>query len=157
MSSKSLLGSTTQWDIFPKRCDGAVGHSLSIYWIPLKEFQRPVCGPCTRVPKDDECEYTDVHSRTKDLQATISRLKARIKDLENPNNAVPPMILTQPVASGSSRRSPPSPVSSIISGNCILQQPCNFFIIQNFREIQFSFFSRCGLEPLVAWCPGTTL
>ncbi|KAJ7649619.1 hypothetical protein FB45DRAFT_1075144 [Roridomyces roridus] len=72
---------------------------------------RPVCGPCTRVPKDDECEYTDVSSRTKDLQETISRLKARINELENPHQ-------TQS-SSGSSRYEVGSPTPSspsIISG-----------------------------------------
>ncbi|KAJ7759320.1 hypothetical protein DFH07DRAFT_1023444 [Mycena maculata] len=85
----------------------------------LNVFQRPVCGACTRVPKDDECEYTDVHSRTKDLQATISRLKARVEELENPRGPSSPLLLTQAGSSGSSRnygRSPPSPVSSIVSG-----------------------------------------
>ncbi|KAJ7614069.1 hypothetical protein FB45DRAFT_1008827 [Roridomyces roridus] len=78
-----------------KKCDGV----------------RPVCGPCTRVPKDDECEYTDVSSRTKDLQETISRLKARVNELENP-------LQTQS-SSGSSRYEVASPTPSspsIISG-----------------------------------------
>ncbi|KAJ6561840.1 hypothetical protein B0H19DRAFT_1068561 [Mycena capillaripes] len=86
------------------RCDGA----------------RPVCGPCTRVPKDDECEFTDGHSRTKELEATINRLKARVQELENPD-AVPSVVLTRPnspgqAASGSSSNwaqgSPPSPSDS---------------------------------------------
>ncbi|KAJ7699740.1 hypothetical protein B0H14DRAFT_2417530, partial [Mycena olivaceomarginata] len=85
---------------------------------------RPVCGPCTRVPKDDECEFTDGHSRTKELQATINRLQARVKELENPDRVLPSVILTRadsagPTASGSSsnwdRRSPSSPASSIVS------------------------------------------
>nr|GAT43320.1 predicted protein [Mycena chlorophos] len=55
------------------RCDGA----------------RPVCGPCTRVPKDDECKYTDGSSRTKSLEATIARLKARVSELENADSPPP--------------------------------------------------------------------
>ncbi|KAJ7111963.1 hypothetical protein C8R44DRAFT_856535 [Mycena epipterygia] len=88
------------------RCDGA----------------RPVCGPCARVPKDDECEFTDGHSRTKDLQATINRLKARVKELENPNSGSPPMMLTQSAGSPFNYRetSAPSPSSSIISGGSSL-------------------------------------
>ncbi|KAK7006167.1 Zn(2)-C6 fungal-type domain-containing protein [Favolaschia claudopus] len=92
------------------RCDGA----------------RPVCGPCTRVPKDDECEYTDGHSRTKELQATINRLNARVKELEDPNyNKFASVTLTRPNSTdpgpcGSpfnwSSTSPPSPASSIVSG-----------------------------------------
>ncbi|KAJ7145062.1 hypothetical protein C8R43DRAFT_1070196 [Mycena crocata] len=89
---------------------------------------RPVCGPCTRVPKDDACEFTDGQSRTKELQATVNRLKARVKELENPNNVPPPLMLTvhgsSSSASGSYRdgdRSPPSPASSILSGTGISQ------------------------------------
>ncbi|KAF7289640.1 Zn(2)-C6 fungal-type domain-containing protein [Mycena chlorophos] len=61
------------------RCDGA----------------RPVCGPCTRVPKDDECEYTDGSSRTKSLEATIARLKARVSELENADSP-PPRLPSDP-------------------------------------------------------------
>ncbi|KAJ7472745.1 hypothetical protein FB451DRAFT_1134335 [Mycena latifolia] len=97
------------------RCDGA----------------RPVCGPCTRVPKDDECEFSDVNSRTKELQATISRLKARVKELESTDGIPPRMMLTPPdpvsfgaEASDSSfnylRTSTSSPVSSVISGGSSL-------------------------------------
>ncbi|KAJ7016947.1 hypothetical protein C8F04DRAFT_1158646 [Mycena alexandri] len=95
------------------RCDGA----------------RPVCGPCTRVPKDDECEFTDVNSRTKELQATINRLKARVKELEDPKTVSPAMVLTRPdspgpIASGSSlwaRRSPTS--GSISEGSSLISSP----------------------------------
>ncbi|KAJ7471417.1 hypothetical protein B0H11DRAFT_2039855 [Mycena galericulata] len=86
------------------RCDGA----------------RPVCGPCARVPKDDECEYTDIPSRTKELEATIKRLKARVKELEDGNIVVPPRILTQSPGSLRSDRSPPSPATSLISGSSSL-------------------------------------
>ncbi|KAJ6612333.1 hypothetical protein B0H10DRAFT_2052513 [Mycena sp. CBHHK59/15] len=93
------------------RCDGA----------------RPVCGPCTRVPKDDDCEFTDGHSRTKELQRTINRLQARVEELENPDRILPSIVLTNPNSlsedpgSHSSvldfyNSSPSSPASSIISG-----------------------------------------
>ncbi|KAJ7067373.1 hypothetical protein C8F01DRAFT_1121092 [Mycena amicta] len=74
------------------RCDGA----------------RPVCGPCVRVPKDDQCEYTDVSSRTKELQTTIARLKARVNELENPGST-PPIILVQSELAG--------PSESLVGGN----------------------------------------
>ncbi|KAJ6476886.1 hypothetical protein C8R45DRAFT_1008150 [Mycena sanguinolenta] len=44
---------------------------------------RPVCGSCTRVPKEDECEYTDTMSRTQRLEHTVSRLQMRLKELQN--------------------------------------------------------------------------
>ncbi|KAJ6545009.1 hypothetical protein DFH09DRAFT_1367630 [Mycena vulgaris] len=87
------------------RCDGA----------------RPVCGPCNRVPKDDECEFSDVNSRTKELQATINRLKARVKELEDTDGVPPPITLTPSGAGPSNnsfsylRTSPSSPASSILS------------------------------------------
>ncbi|KAJ7117972.1 hypothetical protein C8R43DRAFT_98574 [Mycena crocata] len=43
---------------------------------------RPICGQCTRVPKDDPCEFTDVMSRTMELENTVYRLQSRINELE---------------------------------------------------------------------------
>ncbi|KAJ7238120.1 hypothetical protein B0H12DRAFT_1075388 [Mycena haematopus] len=43
---------------------------------------RPVCGQCTRIPKDDPCEFTDVSSRTMELENTVFRLQSRINELE---------------------------------------------------------------------------
>jgi hypothetical protein len=48
----------------------------SSYW------KRPLCGQCKRVPKDDPCEFTDVSSRTMDLENTVLRLQSRINELE---------------------------------------------------------------------------
>ncbi|KAJ6507736.1 hypothetical protein C8R47DRAFT_1236280 [Mycena vitilis] len=90
---------------------------------------RPICGPCIRVPKDDECEYADSHSRTKELQATISRLETRLRELENPDDTVPSVVLTSPegIASGSTSNwaggSPPSPSSSQVSSSSVVSSP----------------------------------
>ncbi|KAJ7767140.1 hypothetical protein B0H16DRAFT_351762 [Mycena metata] len=125
---------------------------------------RPVCGPCTRVPKDDDCEFTDVSSRTKELQATINRLKARVKELEDPNAISPTMVLTQPdplgpVASGSSlwaRRSPPtsgsiSESSDVISSpdaesnpSCLANQEPPFAMVQTLLDHFLSHASQFG-------------
>ncbi|KAJ7676855.1 hypothetical protein DFH06DRAFT_1034233 [Mycena polygramma] len=43
---------------------------------------RPMCGQCRRVPKDDPCEYTDVSSRTMELENAVFRLQSRINELE---------------------------------------------------------------------------
>ncbi|KAF7342302.1 Zn(2)-C6 fungal-type domain-containing protein [Mycena venus] len=43
---------------------------------------RPVCGQCTRVPKDDPCEFTDTSSRTMELENAVFRLQSRINELE---------------------------------------------------------------------------
>ncbi|KAJ7627933.1 hypothetical protein DFH06DRAFT_725179 [Mycena polygramma] len=43
---------------------------------------RPMCGQCKRVPKDDPCEYTDVSSRTMELENAVFRLQSRINELE---------------------------------------------------------------------------
>ncbi|KAJ6562602.1 hypothetical protein B0H19DRAFT_1260167 [Mycena capillaripes] len=57
--------------------------------------------PCIRVPKDDKCEFTDGYSRSKDLQATINRLEARVQELENMDSVVmPSVILTRPNSPG---------------------------------------------------------
>ncbi|CAK5267156.1 unnamed protein product [Mycena citricolor] len=53
--------------------------------------ERPVCGPCTRVPKDDPCEFTDDGtSRTVELENTIVRLQSRIDELEDKD--LPPRV-----------------------------------------------------------------
>ncbi|KAJ7249185.1 hypothetical protein B0H12DRAFT_1122241 [Mycena haematopus] len=114
------------------RCDGA----------------RPICGPCTRVPKDDECEFTDGHSRTKELQATINRLQARVKELENPGDVLPSVTLTRPnsaagpVASGSfsnwERRSPPSPGSGSAGGSSFVSSPDSDHSLLGVQEPPFA-------------------
>ncbi|KAJ6590257.1 hypothetical protein B0H10DRAFT_807089 [Mycena sp. CBHHK59/15] len=43
----------------------------------------PICGNCTRVPKDDPCEYTDVTSKTMELENTVFQLQSSLNDLAN--------------------------------------------------------------------------
>ncbi|KAJ7093518.1 hypothetical protein C8R44DRAFT_890740 [Mycena epipterygia] len=43
---------------------------------------RPVCGQCKRVPKEDQCEFTDTMSRTQELESTVFRLQSRINELQ---------------------------------------------------------------------------
>ncbi|KAJ7732478.1 hypothetical protein DFH07DRAFT_143603 [Mycena maculata] len=71
---------------------------------------RPVCGPCTRVKKDDPCEYTDVASRTKELENTILALRTRINELEGaPTSSTISLRVQDPSLTG---RSSPSCSSS---------------------------------------------
>ncbi|KAJ3839353.1 hypothetical protein F5878DRAFT_616803 [Lentinula raphanica] len=67
------------------RCDGA----------------RPICGPCQRTPKDDPCEYADGpgRSRTRALEETVSRLEARLREYEHPEET-PPVALHDPYEHG---------------------------------------------------------
>ncbi|KAF7335222.1 Zn(2)-C6 fungal-type domain-containing protein [Mycena sanguinolenta] len=68
---------------------------------------RPVCGQCTRVPKDDPCEFTDVSSRTMDLENTVYRLQSRINELEGiPGPSTGYGIPGWPVAESSRMNSP---------------------------------------------------
>ncbi|TFK39826.1 hypothetical protein BDQ12DRAFT_603499 [Crucibulum laeve] len=59
---------------------------------------KPICGPCRRHPKDDECEYSDGpgRSRTKVLEDTVSRLEARLHELEHPETSTPSVTLHDP-------------------------------------------------------------
>ncbi|KAF8142202.1 hypothetical protein K438DRAFT_1878645 [Mycena galopus ATCC 62051] len=59
---------------------------------------KPVCGPCRKHPKDDECEYSDgpARSRTKALEDTVQRLEARLHELEHPEDATPSVTLYDP-------------------------------------------------------------
>ncbi|KAJ7696724.1 hypothetical protein B0H17DRAFT_909120, partial [Mycena rosella] len=48
--------------------------------------RRPVCGPCLRGCRPDDCEYTDSHNRSRAeiLEEDISRIESRIYELEHP-------------------------------------------------------------------------
>ncbi|KAJ7239757.1 hypothetical protein B0H12DRAFT_76137 [Mycena haematopus] len=54
----------------PKKCDG----------------RKPVCSPCERADRTDECEYADSHglSRADYLEEDIRRIEHRIHELEHP-------------------------------------------------------------------------
>ncbi|KAI5827875.1 hypothetical protein K523DRAFT_308419 [Schizophyllum commune Tattone D] len=75
---------------------------------------RPVCGPCLKHPKDDECEYDGPgRSRTKALEEQVHRLESRIQELENPGETTPSVTLHEPYSpthqlSLSPHSSPPS-------------------------------------------------
>ncbi|KAJ3807085.1 hypothetical protein F5876DRAFT_48776 [Lentinula aff. lateritia] len=58
---------------------------------------RPICGPCVQSPKDDPCEYNNApgRSRARVLEETVSRLKARLREYEHPEET-PSMELHDP-------------------------------------------------------------
>ncbi|KAJ7826864.1 hypothetical protein B0H14DRAFT_3467369 [Mycena olivaceomarginata] len=72
---------------------------------------KPICGPCRKSPKDDECEYSDgpARSRTKALEDTVQRLEARLHELEHPEDTTPSVTLYDPYAP------PPPPPQLTIS------------------------------------------
>ncbi|KAJ7288956.1 hypothetical protein C8J57DRAFT_523443 [Mycena rebaudengoi] len=65
--------------------------------------QKPICGPCRKHPKNDDCEYSDgpARSRTKALEDAVSRLEVRLHELEHPEVSTPSMMLHDPCASTS--------------------------------------------------------
>lgn len=62
---------------------------------------RPTCGQCIRGNRLDDCEYTDVHgrSRTHMLEQEIVRLQARVHELEHPEHITPAVALHHPYSS----------------------------------------------------------
>ncbi|KAJ3933649.1 MAG: hypothetical protein NXY57DRAFT_973874 [Lentinula lateritia] len=58
---------------------------------------RPICGPCQKSPKDDPCEYANApgRSRARALEETVSRLEARLREYEHPEET-PSMELYDP-------------------------------------------------------------
>ncbi|KAA1475082.1 hypothetical protein DENSPDRAFT_841812 [Dentipellis sp. KUC8613] len=73
---------------------------------------RPVCGPCSRANRPDDCEYTDGQGRTRTqiLEENIAHLEARIQELENPDSAQAPIMLHNPHSpSYQSRHGSPAP------------------------------------------------
>ncbi|KAF8172260.1 hypothetical protein K438DRAFT_183850 [Mycena galopus ATCC 62051] len=75
---------------------------------------KPICGPCRKHPKDDECEYSDgpARSRTKALEDTVQRLEARLHELEHPEDSTPPVTLYDPPVLPQLTISPSYPSSS---------------------------------------------
>ncbi|KAJ3872732.1 hypothetical protein F5051DRAFT_479614, partial [Lentinula edodes] len=67
---------------------------------------RPICGPCRRTPKDDPCEYADGpgRSRVHALEETVSRLEARLREYEHPEET-PAMVLHDPYQYGQGTQS----------------------------------------------------
>ncbi|KIK57326.1 hypothetical protein GYMLUDRAFT_263098 [Collybiopsis luxurians FD-317 M1] len=48
---------------------------------------KPICGSCVRIPRDDECKYNAGTSKRNELERRVTRLKARIRELENPETS----------------------------------------------------------------------
>ncbi|KAJ7261011.1 hypothetical protein C8J57DRAFT_1184378 [Mycena rebaudengoi] len=77
------------------------------YVLVQFKFNRPICGPCVRVPKDDPCEFTDSGSRTLELQETVFRLQSRLNQLEGgPSNPTSFGGYRSPATDFSARSSP---------------------------------------------------
>ncbi|PPQ67854.1 hypothetical protein CVT25_010293 [Psilocybe cyanescens] len=75
---------------------------MSCRFLKIKcDGEKPICGPCRNHPRDDECEYADGpgRSRTKTLEDTVSRLEARLLELENPDSSTPSVVLHDPYPS----------------------------------------------------------
>ncbi|KAJ6593126.1 hypothetical protein B0H19DRAFT_12996 [Mycena capillaripes] len=70
--------------------------------------QKPICGPCRKHPKDDECKYSGpARSTAKACEDTIHRLEARVCELERSEDYTP-SVLAYPQLSSN----PPSYPSS---------------------------------------------
>ncbi|KAF8997582.1 hypothetical protein BDQ17DRAFT_1248425 [Cyathus striatus] len=91
------------------RCDGA----------------RPVCGQCEHAGRPDDCEYVSgqERSRTQILEENISRLEARIQELQNPNVGVPGVSLHQPYGGPS-----PQLPSSLDPPAQLVEKLLNYFL-----------------------------
>ncbi|KAF8159477.1 hypothetical protein B0H34DRAFT_405912 [Crassisporium funariophilum] len=73
--------------------------------------KKPICGPCLAHPRDDDCEYSDGpgRSRTKVLEDTVTRLEARLLELEKPESSTPSVLLHDPYLGHKSQRLSTSP------------------------------------------------
>ncbi|KAJ7611705.1 hypothetical protein FB45DRAFT_1118939 [Roridomyces roridus] len=77
---------------------------------------RPICGPCSRAQRFEDCEYGDAEgSNVQNLEDQISRLQIRIRDLERPvsnrphGGGVPLQDPYRPQPGPSSMPPPPPP------------------------------------------------
>ncbi|KAI9437432.1 hypothetical protein H4582DRAFT_2057807 [Lactarius indigo] len=88
---------------------------------------RPVCGPCGRANRPDDCEYTDGQGRTRTqmLEDTIAQLEARIQDLENPSGNPGSVMLHDPRSTYfQTQQSPSSGPPSLPPHCCSLKRNC---------------------------------
>ncbi|KAJ7700836.1 hypothetical protein B0H17DRAFT_1005364 [Mycena rosella] len=75
---------------------------------------RPICGPCTRAARFEDCEYVDgayATSNVQQLEESIHRIQHRIMDLERPRNTSPHVSTLKNPYSGNSEghsRNPPA-------------------------------------------------
>ncbi|KAG1730532.1 uncharacterized protein EDB91DRAFT_1156909 [Suillus paluster] len=62
---------------------------------------RPICGQCIRTNRPDDCEYTDGQGRSRMhmLEENITRLQARVEELEHPEQTTPAVALHHPYSS----------------------------------------------------------
>ncbi|KAJ3918797.1 hypothetical protein F5877DRAFT_41798 [Lentinula edodes] len=67
---------------------------------------QPMCGPCQQNPKEDPCEYANApgRSRARVLEETVSRLEARLREYEHPEET-PSMELYDPYQQGQDHNS----------------------------------------------------
>ncbi|KAJ6606182.1 hypothetical protein DFH09DRAFT_891696, partial [Mycena vulgaris] len=60
---------------------------------------RPICGPCSRAERFEDCEYmegTGGTSNVQKLEESIYRIQNRIMHLERPGNIPPSVVLKNP-------------------------------------------------------------
>jgi hypothetical protein len=86
---------------------------ILFYCTPFKQkcdAARPVCGQCDRGGRSEDCEYVigQERSTVQILEDNISRLEARIQELQNPDVAqTMPVNLHQPyVVNGTGQAKP---------------------------------------------------
>ncbi|KAJ6500724.1 hypothetical protein C8R45DRAFT_1071271 [Mycena sanguinolenta] len=80
---------------------------------------RPICGPCSRAQRFEDCEYEDSgDSNVEKLERSVFQVQSRIMELEN-RSQTPSLMLRSPytrgltnVEPGSSRQSHPQPQGS---------------------------------------------
>ncbi|KAF8965744.1 hypothetical protein BDZ97DRAFT_1658530 [Flammula alnicola] len=83
--------------------------------------QRPICSQCDRAGRAEDCEYTSGQERStvQILEENISRLEARIQELQNPEVASTSVTLHQPYGANL----PPNPASTASNSRSAVQDP----------------------------------
>ncbi|KAG8216258.1 hypothetical protein J3R82DRAFT_8301 [Butyriboletus roseoflavus] len=85
---------------------------------------RPVCTPCLRGERIEDCEYTDGprRPRTLTLEEDIARLRARVEELENPEEQTSSIELYAPYTDASAGAGSASSASASV-GQARVQAP----------------------------------
>ncbi|KAL0070518.1 hypothetical protein AAF712_002351 [Marasmius tenuissimus] len=113
--------------------------------------KRPVCSSCTKMKREEECEYEDKKqkSRTQKLKEKLAMLEERIRELEGPNEGT----------SGSDGASSSSPPGTFYDPPVQLHATAQLLAPPDLDSVDLSSLSEAGGSrpvSVAAWPPGST-
>ncbi|KAJ7599320.1 hypothetical protein C8J56DRAFT_1093967 [Mycena floridula] len=101
---------------------------------------KPVCSNCVRVPKKDPCEYNESPLNATELQSTIARLEARVRELET---FMPAGESSHDVSVAMSPGASPTPSSSYLDDSLFTFEPPSH-LVESILDAFLPHSQQCG-------------